>query len=54
MGNYAEILKLDSVSQVSGPRKSSEALPQPKVAIIAPRDEHCSRAYQVPMRMISN
>ncbi len=25
-----------------------------KVAIIAPRDEHCSRTYQIPIRMFSN
>ena len=32
---------------------SSEASPQTKVAIIAPRDEHCSRTYQNPIRMFS-
>ncbi len=26
---------------------------QPKVAIIAPRDEHCSRICQIPIRMFS-
>ena len=33
---------------------SSEALPQTKVAIIALRDEHCSRTYQIPISMVSN
>ncbi len=33
---------------------SREALPQTKVAIIAPRDEHCSRTYQIPIPMVSN
>ncbi len=33
---------------------SSEASPQTKVAIIAPRDEHCSRTYQIPIRIFSN
>ncbi len=32
----------------------SRASPQTKVAIIAPRDEHCSRTYQIPIRMVSN
>ena len=51
---FAEILKLESMSQVSAPKKSIEALPQTKVAIIAPRDEPCSRTCQIPTRMFSN
>ncbi len=54
MATLEEILKLDSISQVSDPKKSSEALPQTKVAIIAPRDEHYSRTYQIPNRIYSN
>ena len=33
---------------------SRGALPQTKVAIITPRDEHCSSTYQIPIRMFSN
>ncbi len=31
-----------------------EALPQTKVAIIAPRDEHCSRTIHITISMFSN
>ena len=54
MATLEEILKLDSMSQVSNSKKSSKALPQTKVAIIAPRDEHCSRTHQISIRMVSN
>ena len=33
---------------------SSEVLRQTKVAIIVPHDEHCSKTYQTPIRMVSN